>query len=388
MQGTRAVELAETGMEEALWALNKNDWSTWTTSGTTATKTISGFSFDAGATGVINLTVTNYNGSLVGVTRTVTAKGTTTQADGKVVSRTLSSTSAKAPLFVNAIFAASVGTANGRVKFKSAGTVDSYDSSLGLYSSQTPGYSAVVGSAATNTSSATVQLTRAQIKGYVSTLSTGPSYSSGAKIIGPTSGTTSIDTDRISTSPYQPLFDEVIPTGAGTTWDPSTMTTIGTAGATSEKLYYYYGNVNLGGSYTLTVNGPVVLVVTGDFFLSTSAMVRITTTGSFRLHVASDLAINGNGIQNDTKLPKKCIIINTTIYDTYQMSTTTDFYGVIYAPASGITISKDQEIYGAIVAESVTFSRSPTFHYDLDLRRTVFNGFDTPFAAADVRESY
>src|SRR5687767_12024566 len=41
MQGMQSVELAELGMEEALWALNKSDWSAWTINGTTATRTVS-----------------------------------------------------------------------------------------------------------------------------------------------------------------------------------------------------------------------------------------------------------------------------------------------------------------------------------------------------------
>ena len=51
---------------------------------------------------------------------------------------------------------------------------------------QTPGFSAIVSSGSTSTSSATVQLTNAQIKGYVATLSTGPSYSTSGKLVGPT----------------------------------------------------------------------------------------------------------------------------------------------------------------------------------------------------------
>ena len=35
---THSVELAEVGMEDALWSLNKDDWSGWAISGTTATK--------------------------------------------------------------------------------------------------------------------------------------------------------------------------------------------------------------------------------------------------------------------------------------------------------------------------------------------------------------
>lgn len=380
VQGTRAIELAESGMEDALWALNKNDWSAWTITGSTATRTISGFNFDGGVTGTISLMVTSYDGSAG--TRTVSVTGTTTQPDGSTISRRLTSTSARAPLFINAVS----GT-TGRVRFRSAGSADSYDSSLGTYASQTPGYTAIIASGSTSTSSATVQLTNAQIKGYVSTLSTGPSYSTSGKLIGPTTPvTTKIDPTRITTSPYQPIFDEVVPTGAGTTL-PSGSATIGTSGATAAELYYAT-DVYLTGSQVLTVDGPVVLVISGDLNINTSAKIRITSTGSLRIHLAGDLTINGNGIQNDTLLPKNLLIISTSNpYDTYGMATNTPFYGVIYTPVSSLTVSNSQTIYGAIVAKAVTFNASPVLHYDLDLRRTVFGGLDTPYAVADWRET-
>jgi hypothetical protein len=226
MQSTRSVELAESGMEDALWALNRDDWSGWTLSGNTATKISGGFSFDGGVTGSITVKVVGYDGSLP--KRTVTATGTTTQTDGTTQTRTLTSTSERASLLTNAVAATT-----SRVRFRSAGIVDSYDSTLGDYSTQTPGFSAVISSGSTTTSSATVQLTNAQIKGYVATLSTGPSFSTSARLLGPsTPATTKIDTSRISTSPYQATFDEVVPTGAGDIL-PSGTATIGTAGATA-----------------------------------------------------------------------------------------------------------------------------------------------------------
>ena len=380
LNGSQSVQLAEAGLEDMLWALNKNDWSSWTISGTTATRNISGFSFNGGVTGSIKLTVTNYDGS--SGTRTATVTGTTTQADGTTINRTLYSTSARAAFLLNAVAATT-----GKVKFKSAGSADSYDSTLGDYTSQTSGYSAVISSGSTSTSSATVQLTNAQIKGYVTTLETGPSYSSSAKLIGPTTpGTTKIDTARISTSPYQPLFDEVVPTGAGSSL-PSGSATIGTAGASSATIYYG-SNLVLSGAEVLTVDGPAVIVLTGDINISSSAKVRVTTNGSLRIHFGGDLTINGNGMQNDTKLPKNLILISTTNpYDTYGMATNTPFYGVIYTPVSSLTVSNSQTIYGAIVAKAVTFSASPVIHYDISLRNTVIGGVDTPFAVADWRES-
>ena len=74
MNSGHSVELAETGMEEALWALNKSDWSNnWTLVGSTATKTLTGFTYDnSGVTGSVNLTVTNYNDNDHTGNRTVT----------------------------------------------------------------------------------------------------------------------------------------------------------------------------------------------------------------------------------------------------------------------------------------------------------------------------
>lgn len=196
LQGTQAVELAEVGMEDALWALNNNDWSDWTIVGTTATKSLAGFSYGNGVTGTVGMTITSYDDNAG--TRIVTVSGTTTKNSGATVTRTLTSTSGKAPLFVNAIAATT-----GRVRFKSGGTVDSYDSTLGTHASQTPTYSAIVASSSTSTGSATVQLTNAQIKGYVAALSTGPSYSTSARLLGPTTTvTTKIDSNQIGTSPY------------------------------------------------------------------------------------------------------------------------------------------------------------------------------------------
>lgn len=392
MQGTRSVELAETGMEEALWMLNNgaNDWSSWTVTGTTATKTITDFTYDNGVTGQIGITITNYDGSTG--TRAVTVTGTTHLADGTDVTRTLTSSSAQVPLFVNAV----AGT-TGKVKFKSGGTVDSYDSSTDI-NAATLGYSAVISSGSTSTSSATVQLNNAQVKGYAATLSTGPSYSTSAKLIGsatmpiaanraPTNSW--VDLSRMSTSPYQPIFDENVPSGASIAL-PGGTATIGTPGAAASTLYTAT-NVSIGNGTTLTVDGPVVLTVSGNLTVSGTGKIVITTNGSLEIHLAGDLALDGNGIQNNTKLPRKLLIMAKAdnIYDSLEMGTNTAFYGVIYTPNNSFTVSNSQTIYGAIVAKSVTFNASPVIHYDMDLRhetRGVFSGVITPFGVSNWRE--
>jgi hypothetical protein len=379
MTSLQSVQLAEAGMERALWALNNNDWEGWTISGTTATRTLTGFTFSNGITGRISLSITSYNGAAG--ERTVTATGITTRDDGTETQRTLTCGSALAPLFVNAVAATT-----GRVRFLSAGTVDSYDSSVADYSSNAAGYSAIISSGSTITTAATVQLTNAQVKGYVATLGTGPSYSTSARLLGPTtmSGTL-IDTTRLSTSPYQPLFEPNPPTGTSTTL-PIGTAWIGTPGTTK---YYTATDVALGSDQWLVIDGPVVLDVTGNLSTANNGCIIITSNGSLEIHLGGNLTLDGGGIANTTKAPRKLAIIakTTNPYDTLTMGSTTPFYGVFYTPNNALAFNNNVTIYGAVVAKWVTFTASPAIHYDLDLRRRTFPGLVTPFAISNWRET-
>jgi hypothetical protein len=387
-----AVELAETGMEEALWALHNDDWTGWAISGKTATKTLAGFTFDNRTTGTATLTIANYDGTTG--TRTLTVTGTTTLADGTTQSRTLTSTSSPAPLFVNAIAAVgnTTSTYKGLVTFGNAGTIDSYDAASDP-TAATPGYQAVVASTSNVTTSSTVQLTNVKIKGYVSTLSTGPAYSTSATLYGASSpASPKIDSSRVTTSPYQPLFDVITPSAPNPLGSGSR--TIGTAGATTPTYYYYSGNYYLGSGNVLTVDGPVVIVISGylwtDGTHATGGKIRVTANGSLTVFVRGDMRIDGNGIVNDTKLPKNVAIFGQTgNTNALEFWTTVPFYGVIYTPQASLSFANNNVFYGSVVAQSVAFTStsSPTFHYDTSLRDASFAGLDTPFAVANWREA-
>ena len=368
-------ELVEMGTEEALWALNENNWSNWTFNGSTATKTISGFTFDDGSTGETTIIITNYTS----YSHTITVSGTNhTLKYGDIVKTTIAN-GGPAPLFINAI----AGTA-GAVAFTNGGNLDSYDSSLGLYANQTPGYSAIVSSTVPSPSLATVQLVNAQIKGYVSSFYAGPSYSTGAKLQGPTtSGTIKIDTTRISTSPFQPVFNIKTLSGAGNTLNnPSGNVTIGIPTDTTPAIYYSTG-FDLRGTTKITVDGPVRLVVNGSFYIGLNGgtpSIVITPNGSLEVFTNGDIAIYGNGINNQTFLPSKLAIYGTNTLTVPDMNTTVPYYGVIYTPNGCFSVLGNATIYGSIVAKKVSLTGTPTIHYDLNLRNTMFNGIETPIA--------
>ena len=389
-----SVELAETGMEEALWALHNNDWTGWTISGQTATKTLPGFTYDGNATGSVSLSIANYDGT-TGM-RTLTVTGTITLTDGTTQSRTLTSTASPAPLFVNAIAATGNATTtyNGVVSFGNAGCVYSYDSSIDP-TGATWGYAAVVASksnlTSAQTSTGTVQMTNVEIDGYIATMpgSAGVSNSTNAWLCGPNwASSPQVDPSRKTTSPYQPIFDVITPSAPNALLSGSR--TIGTSGATTPTYYYYTGDYYLGAGSTLTVNGPVVIVISGSLWTDGTGKISVTSTGSLTIFLRGDLTLGGGGIVNATKLPRNVAILGQPGNITaLQFLTPAPFYGVIYMPEASITFTNNPTYYGALVAQAVTFdaTSSPEFLYDTSLRNATFTGIDTPFAVANVSET-
>lgn len=141
----RGDELAEAGVEQALYCVNNNAWSGWTLAGSTQfatmTMTSSGLStsvgatplnFGNGVTGTVNVSVSNYNTapsiasqSTLSIPTPYGAGSSTQITAGSMTysSPAGSGTTSAAPLFVNAVAAT-----DGAVRFQSAGSVDSYNS--------------------------------------------------------------------------------------------------------------------------------------------------------------------------------------------------------------------------------------------------------------------
>lgn len=468
------LELAEAGIEQALYASNGNaqgissattGWTSTpgslvTTVTTTMTMTSSGLSpssgnptalnYGNGATGQTNITFTYLNGQPMAI-QTITSQGVMTLPTGTIISgatptisRTLTytgpstSSTAAAPLFVNAVAATT-----GRVRFTAAATLDSYNSNppvtslvgglnyeiaavgttdwtqigatsntQGLvftasgpgtgsgtayanYSAAVAGYSAVVASQDVGSMSATVRLNDAVVHGYAAgydynspSTDNWLSYAGGGKLVGPnTPSTTFIDSSRILTSqvPYQPVFPENLPNGSGNL--PVACTTGGNIlNRTSSignpllptPLVYYAAGINVGNGVTVSITGPVVLIVYGPGF---GSAVNIAGTGNIQLTTpqasltifanGGNVVIGGQGITNMNAfpLPKSVAILSTTSTGyTVTMSETQPFYGVVYFPYQSITVSSNSSIYGSIVGSTINISGSPAIHYDNALR--------------------
>jgi hypothetical protein len=164
---------------------------------------------------------------------------------------------------------------------------------------------------------------------------------------------------------------------------------LGSPSDTSPRIYYSTG-LNLTSTTKIIIDGPVRLVVSGSFYIGLnggSPSIGVSSNGTLEVFAAVDIAIYGNGMNNQTLDPSRMVVYGTNTLTVPDMNTTVPFYGAIYTPNGNFTVAGNSTIYGSIVAKKVSFSGSaPVVHYDVNLRNKVFTGVDTPYAISDWRE--
>jgi hypothetical protein len=422
LMSLHCIELAETGLEQALYSQNNNDWTSqsWiTTSGPTPTATLAQFVTptpsilpENGETWEFKIQVTNYGTS----SPQFQSWGIVTLPDGTTESRELATPPPSAglnlpapvPVFVNALAATTSS-----VTFGGTALVDSYSSNPYVAPG---GYSAVVVSGNQSTNNAGVYLnTGTVIQGYaVGTNATAPSisYNSSSLVIGPPpSSQTSLDHTRLiyNPFPYQPQLTESTP-GVGFSLDSvlsgAPPWTIGSPTATAATIYNALNSVNLSGSSAiLNILGPVILTIPGNLNISGGAQIVIASTNpttgggplvSLEIHLKSgSMTIGDNGIVNTPQEPRRLIIMGTsnTMPQTIGDGTLSNpiFIGAIYFPNAALSIvgsSNNPTIYGSLVAQSINIAGTTTIHYDMALRSPpapslvgypAFSSFNLPY---------
>jgi hypothetical protein len=237
-------------------------------------------------------------------------------------------------VFQFALFGSTGATISGDV------ITDSFDSTLGSYSAQTSGTDGDVGSNCTSSGCMTLSGGIA-INGQVAV---GPDLSNPASAV-TISGTVLITANPpiVSQSASFPMPAVAVPAGLTCTDESvggqQTLTLSSAVGA------YCFTNLSVGGGGTIAVDGPVTVYVTGQF------------------------SAGGNTTMGSSTDPKNLLLVLTSPQtgSLGSLSGTTVFSGAIYAPNGAINVSGDAQVYGSIMANSVTVSGNARVHYDTSL---------------------
>jgi hypothetical protein len=397
---TAAINLAETGVEEALWSFNQvtggaslsTAWDGWDrTDGTTAKRTFTDFTLNANAGVAVKVYVDHFDPP-TGSQPKVIAEATVTIAnESRTIAKWVELTLRRRSKFAMGLVAKNQITFQGNTA-----SVDSWNSlynddgslraSAVAYSSTVAHDHGSVGS--TSVAVGSVAVNNADIWGFASVggnttadLSVGANGTVAA--FGTAAGT--VDTTRVATD-FTANFDNATAPATATTWIVGSFpSSIGTDGTTTT--YSYAGLIT--GSFT--VHGNVTLILTGgppssDVVRFTGGDVLTIPSGSsLNLYASGSLKFTGNGINNQNNQASALQIngTDTTGAQSIQIGGGDYLNGLVYAPNSAVTIQGNPNVMGSIVANTITVGGSAQFHYDEALANL---GGNNPWGVVKWRE--
>ena len=363
-----ALNLAEAGLERAIWELNYGDITSW--SGTNAkTLNISNFTASNGAViGNISITVNDP----AGMAPVIEATGTVAFSGSQNISKTIRvvlAGGAPPPLFNFMLFGATgVNVGGGAI-------VDSYDSRLGAYGG-------------TNISSGGNIGTNGDIYGAIN-LGNG-SIVNGSAVTGAGSDPNEVIIQGMGSEirggstaleEAKELPSVTVPTGLtnrGNLSVSGTTTTISQSGQ--------YNNLTLANNAKVTVTSNVTLYVSGTFTMNNNSEFKINAGCSVTFYFGGGWALNSNSrINNMSKDPTKLVMYGTdTFTGSKTFCNTFETYAAMYFPKANVTLANTNSFYGSIIARQFIIGNNMRVHYD-EACASLQTGITSPTSSFEMK---
>jgi Tfp pilus assembly protein PilX len=347
-----AMNLAEAGVERAIWELNHGDISAWSGDVLNRTLTMSSVTTSGGTVaGDITISVANPASD----NPVVTSKGTVAWQDGLNIERTLRVTLKHGfeSFFNFGIFGDEGFDLHGNAY------TDSYNSDIAPYDPFHPGSLGDVGTNASHHWDV-VLLNNTVINGNATTgYQSDPAdvirLRNQARIMG---AMKTLDTPKLL-PPVQP--PTLTNRGAFTTSGSPSPVTISASGTYSSFTIATNTKVTVTGDVTLYVNGPLLMDSNSTLEIATGSHVEIVL-GNGAFTQRSNTQIN-----NLTQDPKALAFVGTSDFTTMTWRSNSQFWGVLYAPNATIDYCANSDFFGSVVCNSISMSSNAGIHYDESL---------------------
>ncbi|HLP23144.1 MAG TPA: hypothetical protein VK139_03775, partial [Microbacteriaceae bacterium] len=397
-----AFNLAEAGVEEALWALNHNDWTkrTWTESGSDRILTGSLSSSELTSANSIRGYFNVFVSQAAGGTPVITAEAVVRPVLGSEIRKQIRVNASNANIFMPPFTAITKLDLNG-------GEIDSYRMADGDYTTAERRYETTVASPTINIGNVDIG-SPADIYGYV-TVGVGTENSSTflSSIKGSVTGETTqsgqdgvltaggnlVDTNRVAFDFVQDFPLPAAPTEAFTDAVPAAdsngMIVLGDPTGATTKRYQFSSNFKADNGTTILIVGPVEIKTLAGFDIPGQAQFTVltgtyttpnttqgkkvipgteytATNASATIYAYGDLAISGNGALIGGTIPGSNISTDPTKLQVFGMSTTAQNFSVggngnlaaaIYAPNADVKFNgggSSGYFAGATVANNIT----------------------------------
>jgi len=364
-----ALNLAEAGLERAIWELNFGDISSW--SGTSAQRTLSISNFTASSGTVIgNISITINEPA--GMAPAIESTGTVVFSGSQNISKTILVVlkgGAPPPLFNFMLFGA-----NG-VNIGGGATIDSYDSRLGAYGGTNIGNGGNIGT--NSIYYGAVNLGNGSIVN--GSAMTGADSVPGDVIIQGLGS--NITGEKAALAESKELPSVPVPTGLANRGNVSisgTSTTISQSGQ--------YNSLTLANNARVTITSNVTLYVSGAFTMNNNTEFRINPGCSVTFYFGGGWVLNSNSrINNMNQDPTKLVMYGTdTFTGTKTFCNTFETYAAMYFPKANVSLANTNAFYGSIIARQFAVGNNMRVHYDAALA-SLQAGFTSPTSSFEMK---
>jgi len=364
-----ALNLAEAGLERAIWELNYGDISSW--GGTSSERTLSISNFTAADGTVIgNIATTVYEPE--GMAPVIEATGTVAFSGSQNISKTIRivlAGGAPPPLF-NFMLFGELG-----VNIGTGAVVDSYDSRLGAYGGTNIGSGGNIGTngdiyGAINLGNGSI-VNGSAVTGAGSDPNEVIIQGMGSEI---TEGSTALEESK-------ELPSVPVPTGLtnrGNLSVSGTTTTISQSGQ--------YNNLSLANNAKVTVTSNVTLYVSGTFTMNNNTEFKINPGCSVTLYFGGGWALNSNSrINNAGHDPTKLVMYGTdTFTGSKTFCNTFETYAAMYFPKANVSLANTNSFYGSIIARQFVIGNNMHVHYD-EACASLQTGLTSPTSSFEMK---
>jgi hypothetical protein len=130
-----------------------------------------------------------------------------------------------------------------------------------------------------------------------------------------------------------------------------------------------YSSFRLMPNTTVTILTDVILYVTGDFLMESNSNLVISYGASLSLYLGGTfIQRSESAINNLTMDPTKLLIYGTDSFDgNMEWRSNASFYGAIYVPQATVQYDSNADFYGSLIGKYIDLFSYARFHYDLAL---------------------
>lgn len=373
---SEAMNMAESGLEEAVWSFNRAQagdptaWDGWnTTDGLTARRTFTDFSLGANAHGVVKVYVERFDPPAnvqpkVAAVATVTLPGT-----ANVITKMVEVQMRRRSYFAAGLVAKDNMTFSGNSVSVDSWISDPDNDPTTPAVPYTPAVRRDKGSIGGASITSTLSIGNADIWGTASVGgSTTAAITVGSNgIVGPF-GTSSGTKNPASVATDFSANLETLTNPTGGTPLASLAATVGAAG--TQTVWRTPSITN-----SLTVYGDVTLVLTAPaglyaIDLTGTEGITLAAGATLTIYTAGDVKVAGNGLLNPNSSPVTFQLWGTSTSPApqdIQIAGNGALKGIIYAPNAAIKINGNGDVMGAVVGKDVNLTGNAAFHYDESL---------------------